>query len=70
MAFGSVSKLTAKVNAQLKGHLHGAINNGATLQQVQAVREVVIKICEASGMKRLEDDESGGWGWRGPIANL
>ncbi|KAI9833508.1 MAG: hypothetical protein M1819_003667 [Sarea resinae] len=58
------------VNPQLKGHLKGAINNGATVEEVRAVREVVMKICEASGMKRLADDQAGGWGWRGEVANL
>ena len=54
----------------MKGHLHGAVNNDATVQEVQAVREVVMRICEASGMKRLEEHEPGGWGWRGPVAKL
>lgn len=34
------------VNPQLKGHLKGALNNGATVEEVMAVREVVLKICE------------------------
>ncbi|KAK4959535.1 hypothetical protein LTR28_005297 [Elasticomyces elasticus] len=58
------------VNPQLKGHLKGALNNGATVEEVKAVREVVISICEAFGMKRLGDDTPQGWGWRGEIANL
>jgi alkylhydroperoxidase/carboxymuconolactone decarboxylase family protein YurZ len=58
------------VNPQLKGHLKGAINNGATVEEVRAVREVVMRICEASGMKRIRDDELGGWGWREEVANL
>ncbi|KKF95417.1 putative protein C17D11.03c [Ceratocystis platani] len=58
------------VNPQLKGHLKGAINGGATVENVRAVREVVIKICEASGMKKLSDAASGGWGWRQDVANL
>ncbi|KAH0537406.1 hypothetical protein FGG08_005805 [Glutinoglossum americanum] len=43
------------VNPQLKGHLKGALNNGATVEEVRAVRDVVIRICEAAGMKRLGD---------------
>ncbi|KAI9798380.1 MAG: hypothetical protein M1835_000043 [Candelina submexicana] len=57
------------VNPQLKGHLKGALNNGATVEEVKAVREVVIRICEACGMTTLEG-VAGGWGWRGEVANL
>ncbi|KAI9727594.1 MAG: hypothetical protein M1834_008033 [Cirrosporium novae-zelandiae] len=58
------------VNPQLKGHLKGAVNNGATAEEVGAVRDIVIKICEASGMKRLSADEPIGWGWREEVAKL
>ncbi|KEZ46679.1 hypothetical protein SAPIO_CDS0517 [Scedosporium apiospermum] len=58
------------VNPQLKGHLKGALNGGASVAEVTAVRDVVIKICEASGMKRLSDDAPGGWGWRSEVASL
>jgi len=54
----------------LKGHLKGALNNGATVEEVRAVRDVVIQICEASGMKRIADEQPGGWGWRSEVANL
>jgi len=37
------------VNPQLKGHLRGALNNGATTEEVMAVREVVLKICNEAG---------------------
>lgn len=59
-----------QVNPQLIGHLKGALNNGATVEQVRAVREVVIKICEAAGMQRLPEDSIQGWGWRSEIANV
>ena len=59
-----------QVNPQLKGHLKGALNNGATVDEIKAVRAVVIKICEASGMKRLDEKSASGWGWRGEVANL
>lgn len=59
-----------QVNPQLKGHLKGALNNGATVEEVRAVREIVIRICEASGMRKIGDNEPGGWGWREPVANL
>jgi hypothetical protein len=36
----------------LKGHLRGALNGGATLREVSAVRDVVMKICEESRMKK------------------
>ncbi|CAL8575429.1 hypothetical protein XPA_001352 [Xanthoria parietina] len=58
------------VNPQLKGHLKGAINNGATVEEVRAVRNVIVCLCEASGMTRSDENASGGWGWRGEIANL
>ena len=58
------------VNPQLKGHLVGAVNNGASQDEVKAVRDVVIKVCEASGMKRLEDGSLDGWGWREDVASL
>ena len=58
------------VNPQLKGHLKGAINNGAGVDEVRAVRECVLGICESSGMRRLREDELGGWGWREEVANL
>ncbi|KAI9851308.1 MAG: hypothetical protein M1838_004044 [Thelocarpon superellum] len=64
------------VNSQLKGHLKGALNQGASVAEVRAVRDVVIRICEASGMTCWTADGSssspppGGWGWRGEVANL
>ncbi|KAI9771879.1 MAG: hypothetical protein M1840_001649 [Geoglossum simile] len=58
------------VNPQLKGHLKGALNNGATVDEVRAVRDVVIQMCEAAGMERLEVGGPGGWGWREDVANL
>lgn len=59
-----------QVNPQLKGHLRGALNGGATVDEVRAVRDVVIKICESAGMTRLEDTVVGGWGWREEIATV
>ena len=59
-----------QVNPQLKGHLKGALNNGATVEEVRAVRECVIRICEEGGMKNLNERTPGGWGWTGEVANL
>ncbi len=64
------SLIPQDVNPQLKGHLIGALNNGATEDQVKAVRELVIRICEAAGMKKLEDGSPDAWGWREEVANL
>ncbi|KAH8661294.1 AhpD-like protein [Ilyonectria robusta] len=64
------SLIPQDVNPQLKGHLRGALNGGASVAEVRAVRDVVIKICEAYGMKRLSADAVGGWGWRSEIANV
>lgn len=50
--------------------MKGAINTGSTVEEVRAVREVVIRICEASGMSRLDNAVPAGWGWQGPISNL
>ncbi|KAL2259555.1 hypothetical protein VTK26DRAFT_6727 [Humicola hyalothermophila] len=58
------------VNPQLKGHLRGALNGGATVDQVKAVRSVVVEICEASGMRMLDDSTPAGFGWRCEVADL
>jgi alkylhydroperoxidase/carboxymuconolactone decarboxylase family protein YurZ len=58
------------VDAQLKGHLRGALNGGATVEEVKAVRGVVIKICEAFGMAKIGENVLAGWGWREEVANL
>ncbi|EKG18309.1 Carboxymuconolactone decarboxylase [Macrophomina phaseolina MS6] len=58
------------VNPQLKGHLRGALNNGATVAEIKAVREIVIIICKAAGMRKLDDDAPGGWGFREQIADV
>jgi hypothetical protein len=58
------------VNPQLKGHLKGALNGGATLEQVRAVRKIAIKICEGAGMTKLGDSVVGGWGWREDVVNI
>ncbi|KAL9614654.1 MAG: hypothetical protein Q9167_000859 [Letrouitia subvulpina] len=55
------------VNPQVKGHLKGAMNNGASLEEVRAVRQLIVRICEAYGMRI---NPSNGWGWKGEIANL
>jgi hypothetical protein len=62
--------LTSVVQSQLKGHLVGALNNGATEVEVKAVRDVVVKVCEAAGMKQLEENTLDGWGWREDVANV
>ena len=58
------------VQAQLRGHLNGARNHGASIQEVRAVREAVLRLCEASGMKYLDENVVGGWGWKGPVAKI
>ncbi|KAG7104224.1 hypothetical protein HYQ44_015536 [Verticillium longisporum] len=58
------------VNPQLKGHLRGALNAGASKEEVTAVRDLVIRICEAAGMQRLDASAPGGWGWGGEIADV
>ncbi|KAH6681934.1 AhpD-like protein [Halenospora varia] len=58
------------VNPQLKGHLRGALNGGATKDEVKAVRDIVIRICEASGMRMIDSSVPAGWGWREEVADL
>lgn len=58
------------MNPQLKGHLRGALNGGATVEEVKAVRHVVIAICEAAGMQMLGGSTPAGWGWRSKVADL
>jgi alkylhydroperoxidase/carboxymuconolactone decarboxylase family protein YurZ len=59
-----------QVNPQLKGHLKGALNGGATVEEVKAVRSIVMEICKACGMTMLEDNVPGGWGWFSEPASL
>jgi len=54
----------------LKGHLRGALNGGAIVREVRAVRDVVMKICEESGMKKMGQEVPAGWSWRGEVASL
>jgi alkylhydroperoxidase/carboxymuconolactone decarboxylase family protein YurZ len=58
------------VNPQLKGHLRGALNGGATVEQVKAVRNVVVELCLASGMTMLDQNSPAGFGWRSEVADL
>lgn len=43
------------VNPQLKGHLKGALNNGATPQEVQDARDLSLAISEWCDIKRREE---------------
>ena len=40
------------------------------MEEVRAVRSVVINICEASGMRMLTSDAPAGWGWRSEVASV
>jgi alkylhydroperoxidase/carboxymuconolactone decarboxylase family protein YurZ len=60
--------LPQDVPQQLKGHLEGALNGGAQVEEIRAVREVVIRICESAGMKRLEGTI--GYGWQYDIVDI
>lgn len=60
-----------QVNPQLKGHLKGALNGGASVEQVRAVRQVAVDVCLAAGMRLLTGkDAPGGWGWRAEVQDL
>ncbi|KAK9466408.1 AhpD-like protein [Lipomyces arxii] len=43
------------VNPQLKGHLKGGLNNGATKEEIMRVRELSIQICTLCGITWKED---------------
>ncbi|RDL40535.1 Yjr111c-like protein [Venustampulla echinocandica] len=58
------------VNPQLKGHLRGALNGGATEEEVRAVRDISIRMCESLGMAKLGSSIPAGWGWREEVANV
>ena len=58
------------VNPQLKGHLRGALNGGATVDEAKAVRNVVVEICSAAGMHMLDPSSPAGFGWRSEVADL
>ena len=49
---------------QLKGHLKGALNGRATVDEVKAVRQTIISICEGAGMRIFDSDTPAGRGWR------
>ncbi|BFZ64391.1 hypothetical protein YB2330_005534 [Saitoella coloradoensis] len=53
------SLIPQDVNPQLKGHLRGGLNQGATREEIDAVRSIAMSICEVCGVK-----------WRGEVANL
>ncbi|KAK4104799.1 hypothetical protein N658DRAFT_418033 [Parathielavia hyrcaniae] len=58
------------VNPQLKGHLRGALNGGATVEEVRAVRHVVVELCHLAGMKMLDASAPAGFAWRCEVADL
>jgi alkylhydroperoxidase/carboxymuconolactone decarboxylase family protein YurZ len=51
-----------QVDQQIKDHLKGAVNNGATVEEVRAVRDIIVRICEVSGMRSIGEDEHCGRG--------
>jgi hypothetical protein len=51
--------------------MRGAMNHGATMEEVNAVRSWVMKLCEMAGMTELKNhEERGRWGWRDTVAKL
>lgn len=53
------------VNPQLKGHLKGAVNLGASAEEVRAVRGLAVRVCEIVGMS-----VGGKGGWREEVENI
>jgi hypothetical protein len=58
------------VNPQLKGHLVGALNNGATEDEVKAVREVVIKGTPHRRSRKDADPGRSREVWRKPFPHF
>jgi hypothetical protein len=51
--------------------MRGAMNHGASREEVNAVRDVVVHICKLAGMCKLEQlESSNSWGWRNGVAKL
>ncbi len=67
---GRLTRACWQVNPQLKGHLKGALNGGATVDEEKAVRSVVLEICEAAGMQLLDASAPAGCGWHSEVADL
>lgn len=40
------------------------------MEEVKAVRAMVIELCEIYGMHRLQNNDKGNWGWRTDVADL
>ena len=59
-----------QVDPQLTGHLRGALKNGTTVEEVKAVREIVIEKSAASGMVHLPEGVTRSGGSRSGVANL
>lgn len=53
------------VNPQLKGHLKGAVNLGASAEEVRAVRGLAVRVSELVGMS-----VGGKGGWREDVENI
>ncbi|OLL22841.1 hypothetical protein NEOLI_001709 [Neolecta irregularis DAH-3] len=47
------------VPPQLRGHLKGGLNNGATMEEIRAARAISMAVCQKCGVK-----------WRGEVSNL
>lgn len=58
------------VNPQLKGHLKGALNNGASLEEIRAVRNATVELCEAAGMKPISESQGGCGAWSQDVATI
>ena len=38
-------------NKQIRGHFQGALNNGATREEIKVVRKIAIRMCQEAGIK-------------------
>lgn len=51
--------------------MQGAVNHGATIMEVNTIRDLVIQICELAGMRNLKESKpQNGWGWKNGIVKL
>jgi len=59
------------VQSTLLNHMQGAVNHGAKVEEVNAIRDIVTQICELGGMKNLKNQNpQDGWGWKNGVVKL
>lgn len=58
-SFAMISALIAiDTPRQIEWHLQGALRNGATREEVKAVRDIAMRVSKASGNVSWQDDDA------------